>query len=565
MRVVIVGGVAAGMSAATRLRRLDETADIVVVESGTQVSFANCGLPYHVGGVIPERAALLRDADGMATRYRLDIRREHTVTAIDRAAKRLVVRTGDGSDLVERYDVLVLAGGAIATMLPSDGSIPVHPLRTVDDMDAIIRAIDGGARTAVVAGGGYIGLETAENLVRRGLRVTVVTRGDQVLHTLDAEMAAPVHDELRRNGVGLRFGSAVLGVERGEVVLEGGDRIPTDLLIDAIGIAPSTEPAASAGLAIGATGGIAVDNLHRTSDPSVFAVGDAAEKRDALDGEPALVALAGLANRHGRAVADVIAGTPEPASPALGTAIVQVFDLAVATLGWTERRLLAARRPHRVLHTHPTQHASYYPGSSVLSIKLLVDAATDRVLGAQIVGSDGVDKRIDVLATAIAGDVRASALSRLELAYAPQFGSAKDPINLAGYVAGNLADGTACTVQWHDVARLVRDGWTLVDVRAPDEFATGSIPGAVNVPLDELRERHAGLPPDRLVVHCQVGQRGFTAARLLSQLGHDVVNLDGGYRTWRDGESTRHHVAATEQHGTARTARLPAGTPGDLL
>jgi NADPH-dependent 2,4-dienoyl-CoA reductase/sulfur reductase-like enzyme/rhodanese-related sulfurtransferase len=544
MRVVIVGGVAAGMSAATRLRRLDETADIVVLESGTQVSFSNCGLPYHVGGVIPERAALLRDADGLAGRFRLDIRREHTVTAIDRDAKRLRVRTADGSTADEPYDVLVLAGGSAATALPSDGSVPVHALRTVDDMDGIVAAIDGGARTAVVAGGGYIGVETAENLVRRGLQVTLVTRGDQVLRTLDAEMAAPVHAELRSNGVTLRFGGAVLGVEDGAVLLDDGDRLRADLVIDAIGGAPRIEPAASAGLPVGPAGGLAVDDLQRTADPAIFAVGDAAEKRDLVDGEPVLVALAGLANRHGRAVADVIAGTPAPAAPALGTAIVGVFGLAVGTLGWTERRLVAAGRAHRVLHTHPTQHAGYYPGATVLSMKLLVDAESDRLLGAQIVGRDGVDKRIDVIATAIAGDIRASALSRLELAYAPQFGSAKDPVNLAGYVAGNLADGTAATAQWHELPALQRDGWTLVDVRTPEEFAAGAIPGAINVPVDELRERHGALPAGHLVVHCQVGQRGFTAARLLSQLGHAVVNLDGGYRTWRDGEATRSHEAA---------------------
>lgn len=538
MRVVIVGGVAAGMSAATRLRRLDETADIVVLESGTQVSFANCGLPYHVGGVIPERAALLRDADGLARRYRLDVRREHTVTTIDRAAKRLTVATA-GGPIEEPYDVLVLAGGAVATGLPSDGSVPVRALRTVDDMDAIVAAIGAGAGTAVVAGGGYIGVEAAENLVRRGLAVTVVTRGDQVLHTLDPEMAAPVHAELDRHGVALRFDHAVVGVADGGVELDDGTRLAADLVIDAVGIAPSIEPAASAGLPIGPAGGIATDGLHRTVDPSVYAVGDAAEKRDAVDGEPVLVALAGLANRHGRAVADAIAGTAEDAAPALGTAIVQVFDLAVGTLGWTERRLVAAGRPHRVLHTHPTQHAGYYPGASVLAIKLLVDPGTDAILGAQVVGRDGVDKRIDVLATAIAGGVRASALSRLELAYAPQFGSAKDPVNLLGYVAENLATGAAVTVQWHELPGLQREGWTLVDVRTPEEFAAGAIPGAVNLPVDDLRDRHGELPRHRLVVHCQVGQRGFTAARLLSQLGHDVANLDGGYRTWRDGEATR--------------------------
>jgi NADPH-dependent 2,4-dienoyl-CoA reductase/sulfur reductase-like enzyme/rhodanese-related sulfurtransferase len=535
MRVVIVGGVAAGMSAATRLRRLDETAEIVVLEAGDEVSFANCGLPYHVGGVIEERSALLRDADGLALRFRLDIRAGHTVTAIDRDEQHVRVRTAAGAETDEPYDVLVLAQGATAQALGSDGSVPTHALRTVDDMDGIIRAIDGGAGTAVVVGGGYIGLEAAENLVRRGLRVVVVARGDQVLRTLDPEMAAPVHDELRVNGVDLRLGAAAIGVAGGAVVLADGERVPADLVIDATGVAPGSGIAADAGLLLGPTGGIAVDDHHRTSDPAVLAAGDLTEKRDAVDGEPTLVALAGLANRHGRAIADVIAGTPDDAAPALGTAIVQVFGLAVATLGWTERRLRASGRPFRVLHTHPSQHATYYPGARTLAIKLLVDADTDRILGAQIVGRDGVDKRIDVLATAIAGDLRAAALSRLELAYAPQFGSAKDPINLLGYVAGNLAAGTATTVQWHELPGLQRDGWTVVDVRTPAEFAGGAIPGAINLPLDELRDRHAELPAGRTVVHCQVGQRGFTAARLLSQLGHEVANLDGGYRTWRDG------------------------------
>jgi NADPH-dependent 2,4-dienoyl-CoA reductase/sulfur reductase-like enzyme/rhodanese-related sulfurtransferase len=551
MRVVIVGGVAAGMSAATRLRRLDETAEIVVLEAGDQVSFSNCGLPYHVGGVIQDRSALLRDADGLARRFRLDIRTQHAVTAIDRDAKRVVVRAGDGTESEEPYDVLVLAEGAAASALPTDGSVAVHALRTVDDMDGIIGAIDRGAGTAVVVGGGYIGLEAAENLARRGLAVALVTRGDHVLGTLDPEMAAPVHEELRSNGVDLRFGRAATGVVGGAVEVEGGERLLTDLVIDATGVGPRSGHAARAGLDLGPAGGIAVDTHHRTSDPAILAAGDAVEKQDAVDGGPALVGLAGLANRHGRAIADVIAGTPEDTAPALGTAIVQVFGLAVATLGWTEHRLRAAGRAHRVLHTHPTQHAGYYPGATTLAIKLLVDAATDRILGAQIVGRDGVDKRIDVLATAIAGDIRASALSRLELAYAPQFGSAKDPVNLAGYVAGNLAAGTASTVQWHELPGLQREGWTLVDVRTPAEFAAGAIPGAVNLPLDDLRDRHGELPAGPLVVHCQVGQRGFTAARLLTQFGHDVANLDGGYRTWRDGAATGKHESAASPGAAA--------------
>lgn len=538
--MVIVGGVAAGMSAATRLRRLDEDAEILVLEAGDHVSFANCGLPYHVGDVIEERGALLRDAGQIAARFRLDVRRRHEVLAVDRAARTVRVRSPHG-ETDEPYDVLVLAAGAAASPLPSDASVPTHALRTVEDMDAIRAAIDAGARRAVVVGGGYIGLEAAENLVRRGLEVLLVVRGDQVLRTLDPEMAAPVHEHLAANGVALRFGDAADRVEAGHVVLVGGERLPADLVVDGTGVAPEASLAERAGLEIGPTGGIAVDARHRTSDPAILAAGDDAEKQDVVDGGAALVALAGLANRHGRAVADVIAEAPAAtdASPALGTAIVRVFDLAVATLGWTESRLRAAGRPIRVLHTHPVNHAGYYPGAREMAMKLLVDADDDRLLGAQIVGGEGVDKRIDVLATAIAGGITASRLSRLELAYAPQFGSAKDPVNLAGYVAENLALGEATAVQWHELARLQAEGWTVADVRSPEEFARGAIPGAVNVPLERLRERHDELPAERLVVHCQVGQRGFTAARLLAQLGHDVANLDGGYRTWRDGEATR--------------------------
>ena len=557
MRVVVVGGVAAGMSAATRLRRLDEAAEIVVLEAGEHVSFANCGLPYHVGGVIEDRDALLRDADGLARRFRLDIRRRSSVTAVDPAARTVLVRSDDGEAELG-YDALVLATGSTVSALPSDGSLPALPLWTVRDMDAVLAAIERGARSAVVVGGGYLGLEAVENLVARGLAVTLVVRGGQVLgRTLDAEMAAPVHARLEERGVTLRFDAEAVGVADGAVRLADGGRVAADLVVDATGVAPDTALARAAGLRIGPAGGIAVDAHQRTSDPAVWAAGDAVEKRDAVDGGERIVALAGLANRHGRAVADSIAGTPAEAAPALGTAFVQVLGLAVGTLGWTERRLAAARRPVRVLHTHPLSHAAYYPGAATLTMKLLVDAETDLLLGAQVLGEDGVDKRVDVLATAAAGGIPASALSRLELAYAPQVGAAKDPVNLLGYVAENLAAGTARAVQWHELPALQEGGWTVVDVRSAEEFAVGAIPGAVNVPLDELRERHGELPRQRVVLHCQAGQRGFTAARLLAGLGHDVVNLDGGYRTWRDGEGTRAREA-----GTGRGAASAGSRPG---
>jgi NADPH-dependent 2,4-dienoyl-CoA reductase/sulfur reductase-like enzyme/rhodanese-related sulfurtransferase len=539
MKTVIVGGVAGGMSAATRLRRLDESAQIVVFERGKYVSFANCGLPYYVGGAIENRdSLLLQTPETLASRFRLDVRVEHEVIGIDRIAKTVAVRhVPTGHVTRETYDTLILAPGAEAREgIPGNG-VPVRTLRTIDDVDDITAALTlvGPATRAVVVGGGFIGLEAVENLVRRGIPVTLVQRGPQPLSPLDPEMAAPVLDTLIANGVDVRLDSTVDSVEPGVVVLGDGSRIPAALVIEARGVRPATRLAKDAGLRIGASGGISVDDFQRTSDPAIYAVGDAVEKMDAIDSAPSLVAMAGLANRHGRTAADAIAGMAEPSVPALGTAIVGVFDLAVAMVGWSEKRLAAAGRAHRVVHTHPSSHAGYYPGAEQMAMKLLIDPETDEILGAQIVGRDGVDKRIDVIATAMAGGLTASALSRLELAYAPQFGSAKDAVNMAGYVADNLATGATRSVQWHELDDSLAAGAVLVDVRTRAEFSRGAIPGAVNLPLDELRDRTDELQDAPLIVHCQVGQRGHTAARLLTQLGRDVRNLDGGYKTWAAG------------------------------
>lgn len=555
-KTVIVGGVAGGMSAATRLRRLDEHAEIVVLERGPDVSYANCGLPYYVGGVIADRSALLlQTPESLARRFRLDVRTGHEVVGIDPAARTVTaMRLDDGVLVTEPYDTLVLAVGADSrdgSTGPGRAGVPVHSLRTLADVDAIeallaqagaAREGDGdadlaGEASALVVGAGFIGLEAVENLVRRGIRVTLVQRGPQVLSPLDPEMAAPVEAELRVHGVDVRTGVVVDGGGDGEVLLSDGSRLRPAFVVDASGVTPSTALAVTAGLRLGPSGGIAVDEQGRTSDPRILAVGDGVEKVDALSGEPALVTMAGLANRHGRTAADVIAGRDDRSTPALGTAIVQVFDVVAAKTGWSEKQLVAAGRPHRVIHTHPSSHAGYYPGAEGMSMKLLVDPADDAILGAQIVGGAGVDKRIDVIAVAMAGGIGATALSRLELAYAPQFGSAKDPVNQLGYVADNLRTGATRAIQWHELDTALADGATLVDVRGTDEHAAGAIPGAVNVPLDELRERLAELPDGPLVVHCQVGQRGHTAARILAQLGRDVVNLDGGYRTWVAGAS----------------------------
>lgn len=548
MKTVIVGGVAGGMSAATRLRRLDESAEIVVFERGPYVSYANCGLPYYVGRVITDRSALLLQTPrSLAARFRLDVRTGHEVISVDPVARAVsVLDLAAGDTFVESYDELILAVGASAREAAGHPGIPTHTLRTVEDVDAIGVLVEAAADhpSALVVGGGFIGLEAVENLVRRGIHVTLIQRSAQILTPLDAEMVAPLEAQLRSHGVDVRTSVTIESAEAGAVRLSDGTVLRPDFIIDASGVVPSVDLARTAGLRLGPTGGIAVDASNRTSDPHIYAVGDGVEKIDALSGSETLVTMAGLANRHGRTVADVIAGREEHNPPALGTAIVSVFDTVAAKVGWSERQLVAAGRAHRVIHTHPTSHASYYPGAQPMSMKLLVDPGSDAILGAQIVGGEGVDKRIDVLAVAMTGGITASGLARLELAYAPQFGSAKDPVNQLGYVADNLLTGATRSIQWHELDGALAAGATLVDVRTPGEFAAGAVPGAVNIPVDDLRDRLAELPDGPLVVHCQVGQRGHTAARILAQHGRDVVNLDGGYRTWAAGSAMRTRAPA---------------------
>ncbi|MFB7716887.1 FAD-dependent oxidoreductase [Nocardia sp. NPDC056100] len=539
MKVVIVGGVAGGMSAATRLRRLDESAEIIVFERGAHVSFANCGLPYYVGGVIPKRESLLlQTPESLAARFRLDVRVRHEVIAVDPHGRTVTVRDLDsGREFTETFDELVLSTGAAAIVPPLPGVERALVLRDVEDVDRMVAAL-GDARSAVVTGAGFIGVEMAENLVRQGIPTTLVERGPQLLAPLDPEMAAPVAAELRAHGIGVELAAELARIDADTVTLADGRVIPADVVVMAIGVRPESALARAAGLDIGSGGGIVVDARLRTSAPHIYAVGDAVEKRDAVGGQAALIPLANAANRQGRLVADAIAGLPVHDPAARGTAILGVFDLTIAMTGWSEKRLRAAGRPFRALHTHPLDHAGYYPGADSLSLKLLVDPDTDEILGAQAVGGAGVDKRIDVLATAMAGGIRASRLMDLELAYAPQFGSAKDPVNMLGYLADNLRTGGVDTLQWHEVAETVSAGTQLVDVRSPEEFAAGSIPGARNIPLDELRERLGDIPPGPILAFCQVGQRGNSATRLLTQLGREARNLDGGYRTWSAARSS---------------------------
>jgi NADPH-dependent 2,4-dienoyl-CoA reductase/sulfur reductase-like enzyme/rhodanese-related sulfurtransferase len=537
MKTVIVGGVAGGMSAATRLRRLAEDAEIVVLEKSGHVSFANCGLPYFVGGVIEKRdALLLQTPASLKARFDLDVRVDSEVIAIDRAAKTVAVRNlATGTEYTESYDSLILAPGAAPFVPPTPGIERALSLRNIADTDAMAAKVSevlaSGNATALIMGGGFIGIELAENLTERGLKVTIVELANQIMAPLDVEMAALVEKHIVKNGVDVVTGASVTEIGTADVTLSDGRTVPAGLVIAAIGVRPESGLAKAAGLEISDRGGIVVDDQQRTSDPSIFAVGDAVIKRDAITGDVTMVPLAGPANRHGRLVADVITGRNAHANTVLGTAVVGVFGLSAAATGWTEKRAVAAGRKIRVIHTHPANHAGYYPGAEGMSLKLVVDADTDAILGAQGVGGSGVDKRIDVIATAMRGGIGASELVDLELSYAPQFSSAKDPVNMIGYIAENLRDHLTETIQWHEVAAEVAKGVQLIDVRSAGEFARGTVDGAVNIPVDDLRERLAEVN-DEVIVHCQVGLRGYIAARILTQAGRKVRNLDGGYRTW---------------------------------
>lgn len=530
-RIIIVGGVAAGMSAATRLRRRDETAHITVIERSDAVSLATCGLPYVIGEVIPSRDELLLQTPArLRDRFHLDVRVRTTAVEIDRATRSLVVASDEGIDRLE-YDDLVLATGATPVTLEVPGASRAYPLHTLDDLDRILAAV-GEARSVVVVGGGFVGVEVAENLRARGLAVALVHRGTHLIGSLDPEMAVPLADAARDAGVLLRLGQRPVAIDEATVTLDTGEVLDADLVISAVGVHPASELARAAGLALGPAGGVLVDAQFRTSDPAIRAIGDVAEKLDAVFGGTRSVPLAGPANHHGRLVADAIAGDPITVTPTLGTAIVGAFGRVAAVVGASERVLREAGVEHCVIHTHPLHHVGYYPGAQPMAIKLLV-SPDDVILGAQAVGGEGVDRRIDVIATAMRAGMRASELAELELAYAPPFGSAKDPVNMLGYIAQNLRDGERA-IQWHELDDARAAGARLVDVRAAGQLDEGSIPGAEWIPVEELRARVHEFRGERVIVHCRVGQGAHTAGRLLAAHGVDVVNLDGGYLTWRD-------------------------------
>ena len=533
-RIVVIGGVAGGMSAATRLRRLDADAEIIVVEKSGYVSYANCGLPYYVGGIIEEeRDLLLQTPASLHARFRLDVRVSSEVTSISRSEKTVAVTNLLSGQTYElSYDKLILSPGASPIVPPIPGVERALTLRTVEDVERIVARVDQKPATAVVIGGGFIGVEIAENLIHRGIKTAVIEASDQVLAPLDPEMATLVAKEMIAHGVDLQLGVSASAIGTHSVTLSDGSEVPAELIILAIGVRPEISLAKAAGIKVGTRNGIEVDDFNRTSDLDIYAVGDAAEKTDSLDGTATLVPLANIANRHGRIVADHINGRIVRPVTTIGTAIVKVFDLMIATTGWNEKRLVAASRPHLIIHTHPNSHAGYYPDAKQMTLKLIFEPTTGEILGAQGVGIEGVDKRIDVIATAMRGGITAPELADLELAYAPPFGSAKDPVNMLGYIAENMISGLIESSQWNQIDDYVARGYQLIDVRTAGEYGRGNIPGAINIPVDEIRERKSEIANHNLLVNCQVGQRGHTASLLLKELGFNAVNLDGGYLTW---------------------------------
>ncbi|HNX26637.1 MAG TPA: FAD-dependent oxidoreductase [Phycisphaerae bacterium] len=544
-KIVIVGGVAGGASAATRARRMDENASIVMFERSGYVSFANCGLPYHIGETISKREKLLvTTAKALWERFRIDARVRHEVTAINRSRKTVTVKKlDDGSIFEQPYDALLLSPGGKPTLpdIPGIHLPNVHALRVIEDMDAIKSAVDrSGTKSAVVVGGGFIGLEVAEELVRRNLAVTMLQSNRQVFSQCDYEMASPLIQQLLSHGINLRVkttAKAIAAIDGGRlaVTTSHDDTIEADLVVIGIGVRPEAHLAGDAGLELGPTGGIKVDKSMRTTDPNIWAVGDAVEVTNFVTGKPVLIPLAGPANRQGRLAADAMLGRTVEYNASQGTAICKVFDATVAVTGISERIAKAQNIPCQAVFVHPQNHAGYYPGAVPMTVKLVFSPQDGKILGAQVVGTEGVDKRIDVFATALRAGLTVFDLEELELAYAPPYGSAKDPVNMAGFAAANVMRGDTAICHSQDIIDRDRQKVFLLDVRTPEEFALGTIDDAKNIPLDSLRERLNELPKDKeLIVFCQAGLRGYIASRILLQNGFtECKNLSGGYKIWK--------------------------------
>ena len=541
MKIIIVGGVAGGMSAATRLRRLMEDAEIVIFEKGPFVSFANCGLPYYISGEIAERDALLvQTPESLKARFNLDVRPFHEVVKIS-PEEHTVTVAHDGSEFTEQYDKLILSPGAKPFIPEIEGlseATNVFTLRNVPDLDQILLALDEEPQEAVVIGAGFIGLETAENLCKRGLNVTIVEKAPHVLPPLDEEMAAFVQAELVDKGVKvITSQSATCFEENGKViVLENGQKLASDVTILSVGVQPENSLAKAAGIETGLRGGILVDEHYETSQKDIFAVGDVILVKQEITGDDALIALASPANRQGRQVADVLAGLERKNKGSIGTAIVRVFDMTAASTGLNERFLQQNQLPYQAIHVSGKDHAGYYPGATDLTLKLLFEPKTGKIYGAQGVGKKGVDKRIDILATAIKGNLTIFDLPELEFTYAPPFGSAKDPVNMLGYAAMNLAEGLSENIQWHQLEDELARGKVFLDVRTLNEFQQGRLKTdkTVHIPLNELRERLDKLDKEaEYIVSCHSGLRSYIAERILKQAGFAVKNLDGAYALYK--------------------------------
>ena len=541
MKIIIIGGVAGGMSAATRLRRLMEDAEIVIFEKGPFVSFANCGLPYYISGEIAERDALLvQTPESLKARFNLDVRPFHEVVKIS-PEEHTVTVAHDGSEFTEQYDKLILSPGAKPFIPEIEGlseATNVFTLRNVPDLDQIMLALDEEPQEAVVIGAGFIGLETAENLRKRGLNVTIVEKAPHVLPPLDEEMAAFVQAELVDKGVKvITSQSATRFEENGKViVLEDGQKLASDVTILSVEVQPENSLAKAAGIETGLRGGILVDEHYETSQKDIFAVGDAILVKQEITGDDALIALASPANRQGRQVADVLAGLERKNKGSIGTAIVRVFDMTAASTGLNERFLQQNQLPYQAIHVSGKDHAGYYPGATDLTLKLLFEPKTGKIYGAQGVGKKGIDKRIDILATAIKGNLTIFDLPELEFTYAPPFGSAKDPVNMLGYAAMNLAEGLSENIQWHQLEDELASGKVFLDVRMLNEFKQGRLKTdkTVHIPLNELRERLDELDKEaEYIVSCHSGLRSYIAERILKQAGFVVKNLDGAYALYK--------------------------------
>lgn len=555
MKVVIVGGVAGGATAAARLRRLDEQAEIVVFERSGYISYANCGLPYYIGGSIRDRESLtLQTPERFFDRFRVKMHVRHEVTAIDRQRKVVSVTNLDsGARFEESYDKLILSPGAVPTQprLPGVGLEQVFTLRTVEDTFRIRSYIETHKpRSVVMAGGGFIGLELAENLRELGMDVTMVQRPRQLLNPFDPDMAAFLHAEVRRHGVRLMLGHTVEGfvqTEDGvEVLLKDAEPLRGDMVVLAIGVSPESGLARAAGLELGLRDSIVVNERMETSDPDIYAAGDAVQVRHLVSGRPVLLPLAGPANRQGRIIADNICGGDSRYRGSQGSSILKLFDMTAASTGLNETQARQAGLDADAVILSPMSHAGYYPGGKLMTMKVVFERGSNRLLGGQIVGYDGVDKRIDVLATAIFAGLEATRLKELDLAYAPPYSSAKDPVNMAGFLIDNIVRGTLKQWRLDDLPALPRDGSvTLLDSRTEQEYAGGHVEGFVNIPVDELRERMDELEPGKPVyVMCQSGLRSYIAARILEGRGFTAYNFAGGYRFY---DAVTHDRAMIEQ------------------